>query len=126
MLLAYPGPRYGGGGRLFRPLEFIDRDSNSNYGSRDRPPGTPNGDAGGDGHDGHQSSDRLWRQSPPGDPYDDEPDRGPEPDEHHAIGDMSGARCSQERHRRQIQRRTPAEDQPLAVPKRVPTGGSFN
>jgi hypothetical protein len=79
-----------------------------------------------DGHGGHQDGDGLRRQRPPGEPDDDERDRGPQPDQHDAVGEVAGARRSQDCHRRQVEGRAAAEEELLAVRKGVSGGGRFD
>jgi hypothetical protein len=49
--------------------------------------------------------DRLRRQRATDELNDDERDRSPQPDRYDAVGEVSGACRTQERHRRQVQRR---------------------
>ena len=68
----------------------------------------PNGDSRDDGHGGHQAGDCLWRQRAAGEPDEDEDGCRRQSNHHHTIGDMAGARRTQERHRCQVQGRTAA------------------
>jgi hypothetical protein len=90
-MLLHPAPQKF---NTFNTFNTFNAVSNSNYGRCDRPPGTPNDHTRTDGHGSHQNGDCLWRQRLAGEPDDDECGSRRQPNQHHTIGEMAGARRS--------------------------------